>query len=163
MMRRLLPHPLLSAMLLVIWLLLANDVGFGHILLGGALGVFIPLFSNRFWPERPRLARPGTILLLSGRLLRDIAAANFTVASAILHPPRNLTPGFVHYPLELRNEFAITVFASMISLTPGTVSADLNADHTVLLIHALNVTDRDALIAEIKRRYEQPLQEIFPC
>ncbi len=162
-MRRLLPHPLLSAMLLVIWLLLANDVGIGHILLGGVLGVFIPLFSNRFWPERPRLARPGTILLLSVRLLRDIVAANFTVASAILHPQRNLTPGFVHYPLELRNEFAITVFASLISLTPGTVSADLNADRTVLLIHALNVTDRDALIAKIKQSYERPLQEIFPC
>ena len=33
----------------------------------------------------------------------------------------------------------------------------------MLLIHALNVTDREALITEIKQRYERPLQEIFPC
>lgn len=163
MMRRLLPHPLLSATLLVMWLLLANDIGFGHILLGGALGVFIPLFSNRFWPERPRLARPDRILLLSARLLRDIVVANFIVAWTILRPSRDLTPGFVHYPLELSNEFAITVFASLISLTPGTVSADVSADRRLLLIHALNVTDREALITEIKQRYERPLQEIFPC
>lgn len=163
MMRRLLPHPLLSVTLLVLWMLLANDIGLGNLLLGSALGVVIPLFSNRFWPERPRLAQPGRILLLSGRLLYDIVAANFTVAATILHPPRDLRPDFLRYPLELRNEFAITVFASLISLTPGTVSADVNADRTELLIHALNVTDAEAMISQIKQRYERPLQEIFPC
>lgn len=163
MRRRLLPHPLLSAALLLIWLLLANDVSFAHVLLGSALGVFIPLLTNAFWPERPRIARPGKILLLGARLLHDIITANFVVAAAILRSPRHLTPGFVSYPLELRNDFAITIFASLISLTPGTVSADLNEDRTVLLIHALNVTDAAALIAEIKQRYERPLLEIIPC
>jgi multicomponent K+:H+ antiporter subunit E len=163
MRRRLFPHPLMSVALLLVWLLLVNEISIAHLLLGAVLGIMIPLFSNAFWPERPRVGRPGTIMRLATRLLRDIVMANFTVARQILSPVRALKPDFVEYPLELDNEFTITVLASLISLTPGTVSSDLSEDRRTLLIHALDVTDKEALIADIKRNYEYPLREIFGC
>jgi multicomponent K+:H+ antiporter subunit E len=66
-------------------------------------------------------------------------------------------------PLDVREDFTITLLASTISLTPGTVSADLSVDHRYLLIHALHVEDEAATIAQIKQRYEAPLKEIFEC
>ena len=39
----------------------------------------------------------------------------------------------------------------------------LSSDHKTLLLHGLDVPDQDALIAEIKSRYEAPLLEIFEC
>jgi multicomponent K+:H+ antiporter subunit E len=69
----------------------------------------------------------------------------------------------VQYPLDLREDFSITLLASTVSLTPGTVSADVSADRGTLLIHALDVADEAALIAQIKQRYEAPLKEIFEC
>ncbi len=163
MRQRLLPHPLMSFALMLVWLLLVNELSIAHIVLGAVLGVLIPLFSNAFWPERPRISHPGMILRLTARLLSDIVIANFTVARQILSPAGAIRPDFVEYPLELENEFAITVLASLISLTPGTVSSDLSEDRRTLLIHALDVQDKDALVAEIKARYEQPLREIFGC
>ena len=55
----LLPHPALSAFLLMLWLLLNNSAAPGHLVLGALLGVLIPLFTRRFWPERLGLANPG--------------------------------------------------------------------------------------------------------
>lgn len=58
---------------------------------------------------------------------------------------------------------AISLLVCVVSLTPGSVSADLSGDRRILLVHALDVPDADALVAEIKQRYEAPLKEVFPC
>lgn len=63
----------------------------------------------------------------------------------------------------LEDELALTMLASIISLTPGTVSADLSDDRKILLVHSLDVADTDALVVEIKQRYEAPLLEVFTC
>jgi len=89
--------------------------------------------------------------------------ANLVVARLILGPVRRLRPAFIRLPLDLNNEFAIVLFTHSLSLTPGTVSADLSADRRFLLIHALDVEDEAQLVARIKQRYEAPLKEIFPC
>ena len=94
---------------------------------------------------------------------RDILVANMAVAKLILGKPERLRPAFVEVPLDTDNEFVITVLASVVSLTPGTVSADISADRRTLLVHGLDVEDRAALVASIKQRYEAPLKEIFGC
>lgn len=162
-MNRWLPQPLFSLSLWLVWLLLANSLAPGQILLGGLLALALPLFTARFWPDRPRPRRPLQILAYILVLLWDITVANLTVARLILHPTRKLRPAFIRLPLDLGNDFAIVVLANTISLTPGTVSADLSPDRRSLLIHVLDVEDERAIIARIKHRYERPLQEIFAC
>ena len=163
-MRRLLPQPLFSVFLLLVWLLLVNTVAPGHLVLGAFLAITLPLFTARFWPDRPRIYSPWKLLRYITVLLWDIGLANVTVARLILGPTRKLRPAFIHLPLDMQNEFAISVLASTISLTPGTVSSDLSPDRKTLLIHALDVEDEAAVIAAIKQRYENPLREIFePC
>lgn len=158
-----LPRPMLSAALLVVWLLLVNSITLGHVLLGSLLGVLVPLFTRALWPDQTRVYRPWRLVRYAGMVVWDIVIANLQVSKLILGPSSRLRPAFVRLPMDLRDEFAITVFAGTVSLTPGTVSAELSADRRTLLIHALDVADADDLIAEIKRRYEAPLQEIFEC
>jgi multicomponent K+:H+ antiporter subunit E len=160
-MNRWLPHPLMSLTLALVWLLLANDFGLGQVLFGLLLGVLIPHLTSGLWPERPHLHRPRLLGRYLLRLLADIVIANLKVARLVLGPTARLRPAFIEMPLELTDEFAITVLASTISLTPGTVSADLSGDRRVLLIHSLDTPDADALVRTIRRRYEQPLKEIF--
>ena len=159
----LLPHPGLSAFLLVLWLLLNNSAAPGHLVLGALLGVIIPLFTRRFWPERLGLAQPGLILRFTGRVLWDIIVANFTVARVVLGPLSAVQPAFVRVPLDIHDDFPVTVLASVVSLTPGTVSADIDAERRYLLVHALSVADTEALAHDIKLRYEAPIKEIFAC
>lgn len=160
-MRRLLPHPLLTPILALIWLLLNNSFSPGHIVLGLLLGWFIPWFTLRFWPERVRIRRPLTLLRFIAVVLYDIVVANLTVARRILGRPDRLRPAFVSVPLELKTDLAISLLANTICLTPGTVSARLAPDRASLLVHGLHVPDADALVASIKQRYEAPLKEVF--
>jgi len=159
--KRLLPQPVLTLVLFTVWLLLANRVSAGEVLLGGLFGLLIPHLTRSFWPG-VQLRRP---LLLAGFLavvLRDIVVANLQVAILVLGPKRRLHPAFLSLPLDLENELAVTVLASTISLTPGTVTADVDPDRRTLLIHCLDVGDPEALIRRIKTRYEAPLKEILP-
>ncbi|MFY7941343.1 MAG: Na+/H+ antiporter subunit E, partial [Burkholderiaceae bacterium] len=70
-------------------------------------------------------------------------------------------PAFVWVPLTITDPHGIVALAGIITMTPGTLSADLSADRRHLLVHAFNVDDEAALIAAIKTRYEEPLLEIF--
>lgn len=158
-----LPTPLLSILLLVVWLLLVRSTAFGQLLLGGFLAVVIPLVTHRFWDAQPHVARPWKLLRFVLRVLGDILIANIEVAWLIVNPWRRLRPHFVEYPLMLEDRFTITLLANTISLTPGTVSANLRLDGRTLLIHALDVEDEEALITHIRERYEQPLKEIYEC
>ncbi|MFZ1576486.1 MAG: Na+/H+ antiporter subunit E [Chromatiaceae bacterium] len=161
---RWLPQPRLTLVLVLVWLLLNNSLGPGHILLGLLLGWLIPLFSRRFWSETLQFHAPLTLLRFVGVVLWDILVANLTVARLILGQPRQLRSAFFEVPLDLKGEIGISLLANTISLTPGTVSLELSSDHSSLLVHALDAPDPDALVQEIKGRYEAPLKKVFePC
>lgn len=160
-MSRLLPHPLLSVILLVLWLLLVNELSLGHLLLGVLLGWVVPLYTARFWPDEVRVRRPLVLLRFIVVVLYDILVANVTVARLILGPAERLQPGFLTMPLALRSEVAISLLANTISLTPGTVSVFLTADRRCLVIHSLHTTAPDEMLATIRHRYEQPLKEVL--
>ena len=160
---RWLPHPVTSVLLFVVWLLLNHTLSAGHIVLGAALGFLIPLFTRRFFPESVYLQRPGTMLRFLVIVLWDIVVASITVTRLSLGPISKLRPRFVRVPVALDDDFALTALASTISLTPGTVSAEIAPDRGYIIVHALDVDDEAALVRTIKERYEAPIKEIFRC
>jgi multicomponent K+:H+ antiporter subunit E len=154
------PAPLLSATLFVAWLLL-NGVSAGHAVLGAVLALAIPLVTERFRPDRPRIRNWAAVVRLAFVVLWDIVVSNVQVALLILGPERRIRPAFVWLPLDVRDPHAIASLAGIITMTPGTLSADLTDDRRHLLVHALNAGDEEALVAGIKERYEAPLMRIF--
>ncbi|MFP4154624.1 MAG: Na+/H+ antiporter subunit E [Halothiobacillaceae bacterium] len=159
--RRWLPHPLLSAFLVLTWMLLNNSFSAGHFVLGLILGLLIPKLTSAFWPEVVQIRRPAVLARFVAVVLFDILVANMVVSRLILGRSQRLEPGFFHVPLDLNSPLAISLLANTISLTPGTVSCDLSDDQRTLLVHALHVEDHEADIAKIKQRYEAPLREVF--
>jgi len=162
-MQKLFPHPALSVALFLTWLLLNNTLAAGHIVLGAILGVLVPLFSRRFWPEAPQTRSWPLLARYIAMVIRDIVVANVAVARLVFVPNAELRPAFIEMPLRLRDPFAITLLTSTVSLTPGTVSADLSKDRKWLLIHCLSLEDEQDLLRTIQTRYESPLTEIFGC
>jgi len=160
---RLLPSPMLSLVLTVLWLLLNNTVGFGHIVLGLLLGWVIPILVQGFLIDLPAVRHPLKLCLFGLKVLYDIVIANVHVAKLVIGPRERLQPAFIEIPMAIEHPFVLAVLTNIISLTPGTVSASLRPDHKVLLIHALDAPDIEALVAEVKTRYETPLLEIFVC
>lgn len=160
-MSRLFPHPGLSALLVIMWIVMVGEVSFGALFLGLFIGIIVPIFTAPWWPGRPRVRFLPAIAYVV-IVLRDIVVANFQVAAIILFKRnRDLRPAWLTIPLDLATPEAITVFAGTISLTPGTVSADVSACGKYLLVHALHAPDPAAEIAKIKARYEARLKAIF--
>ena len=125
MIRRLLPHPALSVLLIVVWMLLVNELGFGALFLALVFGVVVPLVTSRFWPERPkvRFGRDALAYLLI--VIFDVIVANFEIAWIILtRRNRDLRSCWLVIPTDLRSAEAITLLAGTISLTPGAVAGD---------------------------------------
>jgi multicomponent K+:H+ antiporter subunit E len=170
--RAALPAPILSGLLLGAWLMLNQSLSLGQFLLGLLLAWAVPLLTHRQSAaydgrsqaenDRPvRLHRLAPAARLAGVLLLDILLANVEVARRVLGPEAALRPCFVWVPLRLRSPQAVALLATIVTLTPGTVSSQLSDDGLHLLVHALHCTDEAALVASIQARYETPLLEIF--
>lgn len=161
MLKRLMPHPLLTLFIVVVWILLSG-FSWGSVVLGAILGVAIPILTSPYWPSRPHIGSPLAIVEYAAIVLWDIVVANFQVAYLILfRRGDSLRSRFVTVPLDLRTPEAITALAGTITMTPGTVSADLSGDGRALLVHCLETKDADATVATIKSRYETRLKRIF--
>lgn len=158
---RLLPAPLVSLLLFVTWPVMNLSFSLGHLALSAVLALAIPWFTEALRHERPALRKPGTIVRLGLTVLWDIVMSNIDVAKRILGPESRINPGFVWVPLSITDPHGIVALAGIITMTPGTLSADVSDDRRHLLVHAFHLEDEAALIESIKSRYEAPLLEIF--
>jgi len=160
-MKRFLPQPVLSVVLLATWLLITNSIAPGSIVMGAIVGVAVPLITHRFWEIEARVASIPALLGYTGVVLVDIIRANFVVATQVVGPNRVLRSRLFELPLDLRGRLPISVLAATITLTPGTVSCRVSPDQTRIWVHALHADDLDDEIAEIKQRYESRLMRVF--
>lgn len=163
LLNQLLPAPLLSLALFLLWMVLNRSLSLGQALVGLVLSLAIPVVTRGLRPLPVRVRKPGTVLRLALRVLGDSLRSNIDTLYLFLRPSSRQRPaGFVHVPLDLRDPNALAVLAMIVCITPGTSWAELSSDHSVLLLHLLQLQESDAaVVAEIKERYERPLMEIF--
>ncbi len=161
-MKRLLPAPLISLALWLLWLVLNLSISPGNLLLGALLGVLAPLLMAPLRPQSVSIRKPATIVRLILRVGLDVLSSNLQVARSVLtagqRPPRS---AFVRIPLDLRDAHGLAALSMITTVVPGTIWSELALDRSALLVHMFDMDDVEAEIALIKRRYERPLMEIF--
>lgn len=161
-MKRILPHPGLTLLLILTWLMLVNEFKWGSLVFGALLGVVLPLLTAAYWPNRPLVKNWWAVVEYVLIVLYDIAKSNIIVAMIVLFRRNDsLHSAWVTVPLDLTSPEAIIVLAGTITMTPGTLTADISADGRALLIHCLDAPDPDAVRDDIKARYEARLKRIF--
>lgn len=159
--RRLLPAPYVSLALFFGWLMMNQSASAGNVVLAVLLALVIPWVTDSLRPEKPRLRKLGVLARLLLVVLKDIVLSNIEVARRILGPESAIQPRFLWVPLDVRDPHAQVMLAGIITMTPGTLSSAFSDDRRFLLVHAFNVSDEQALIQDIKARYEAPLIEVF--
>jgi multicomponent K+:H+ antiporter subunit E len=160
---RWLPHPLLTLVLIALWLALSNEFSIAVLLVGVVLGMVIPIYTANFWPDRPTIRSPLRAIGLIAIVVFDVVVANIQVAYLILFRRADrLRTRWIAVPLDLTSPEGITVLMATITLTPGTVSSDLSADGRTLLVHCLDCGSEEAMVGQIKQRYERRIGRILP-
>ena len=159
---KIVPAPLLSAVLLITWLALARSLSAGQVLLGGTLALVVPLLTSTLRPKQVRVQRPLVVVRFVLRVVHDVLVSNLDVARGVVawrwRRPR---AKFVIVPLELRDPVGLAALSMVTTIVPGTVWSELALDRSALLLHVWHVEDEAAFVARFKARYEEPLKEIF--
>jgi multicomponent K+:H+ antiporter subunit E len=156
------PYPLLSLALLILWLLLNQSVSAGHVILGSVIAVLASWAMAALRPEKPRIRHPGVALRLIGMVLLDILRSNIAVGRIIVRSREpGVNAGFMTIPLDMRSRHGLAVLAIIITSTPGTIWVEYDVARGTLLLHVLDLVDETVWIRTIKGRYERLLMEIF--
>lgn len=162
MLKRIFPHPYLTLTLTIVWLMLANAYTATSLVFGLILGIIIPILTAPYWSDRPTVRNIPMIIEYVLLVLYDIVVANIAVARIVLFMRnKDMRPAWITVPTDLTSPEAVTVLAGTITMTPGTVSAELSTDGRSILVHCLHAPDPDSIRDEIKSRYERRLKEIF--
>ena len=159
-MKRWLPFPLLSTLLLAMWLTLNDTLALDQVLLG-ALFAFAAGLALRALQAPSALRRPRAALELAVSVLVDVVRSNLAVSRIVLFLPRARKAGFVTIPLDLHDSAALAVLACIITATPGTAWARFDSRARTVTIHVLDLIDESEWISTVKNRYERRLLEIF--
>ncbi len=162
LLERLVPAPLASAALLVLWLVLARAVSAGQILLGLLIALAVPRLTANLRPTTVRVRRPLVVVRFILTVGRDVLQSNFEIAwDVVTWRWRRPQSRFIIVPLELRDPLGLAALSMVTTVVPGTVWSELALDRSALLLHAWNVGEEGAFVAHFKARYERPLREIF--
>lgn len=129
-----------TVLLLTFWILITWNLHPDSLAFGIAVCVFVVWFCRDmliFEEERPKIIPRNLFRLLvySVNLLVEIIQANIQVAKIVLNPKMPISPTLVEFKTNVKSDFTKVVLANSITLTPGTLTIDLEGD--VFLIHCL--------------------------
>jgi multicomponent K+:H+ antiporter subunit E len=159
-MTRLVPHPLVSLALLLLWLLLTR-FSLGHLVLGTAIALAAGAAFARLEPATPRIRRIWPLVRLLGIVGLDIIRSNTAVAWLILSGSNARRSGFVEIPLRLKDPSALALLSMILTATPGTAWLEYDPPSGILLLHVFDLKDPEEWMALIRDRYETLLMEAF--
>lgn len=160
-MRRLLPHPLVAALLLAFWLGMQQSAGLGHVLLGGAIAIAASHLVSLVATDRVKIRNPHRLVQLVAVAGLDIVRSNLAVLLVLLTPRPSPKAGFVRMKLELTSPTGLAVLACIITATPGSAWLEYDRVHNTVLIHVFDLVDETEWVETIRARYENLLLEIF--
>jgi multicomponent Na+:H+ antiporter subunit E len=132
-----------------------------HFVVGLGLGFLILIFARRAVGSPHYTRKVGQVLNLALFFIWELVLANLRVAYDVVTPRHYMKPGVIGIPLAARTELEVTVLASLISLTPGTLSLDVSADRKTLYIHAMYIDEVDAVRRKIKDGFERRVLEVL--
>jgi len=150
---------------MAVWMLLNWRIGPTTITAGVVVSFIAAIWLGRELPVQPaRLLNPMRwiwAIVYIPVFAWECLKANLDVAMRVLSPGLQLKPGIVKIRTSLKSDIARTFLANSITMTPGTMTVEIQDD--VLYIHWIDVKteDPEAAAKIIKGPFERLLARIF--
>lgn len=152
----------------VLWCLLSWIPDTQHLLVGIVVAAIVTAVMGSLFQSRPHIMfHPKRYIYFVFWYLPvffwELLKANIDVAYRVLCPIPPIEPGIVRLKTKLKSDMGLTCLANSITLTPGTLTVDIDAPDGILYIHWINVkgTDTETVIREIGGKFEPILMKIF--
>ncbi|MFH1201985.1 MAG: Na+/H+ antiporter subunit E [Candidatus Omnitrophota bacterium] len=151
----------------LIWSFLVWPPDYQHLLIGIFVSAFVAFMTGDMFVKRPHMfksiKRYFWFLYYIPLFLWECIKANIDVAYRVAHPDLPINPGIVKVKTTLKSDTGLTFLANSITLTPGTMSVDIDAENGFLYIHWIDVKDKDIQKATeiIVQKFEGVLKKIF--
>lgn len=158
---------LLFILSFLVWELLTWPADWQNSLVGVFAAAFIAYFTADMFVQRPHFfLHPKRYLWFFYYIfvfMWECLKANIDVAYRVIHPDKPIHPGIVKVKTTLKSDTGLTFLANSITLTPGTLSVDIDRENGILYIHWIEVRaqDIDGATQKIVKKFERILTEIF--
>jgi len=159
---------ILFILALAAWCLLNWVPDIQHVIVGLFVSLLVAFLAGDLFITRPHLLKHPLrywyfFFHYLPVFLFEVIKANLDVAYRVLHPSLPINPGIVKVKTTLKSDTALTFLANSITLTPGTMSVDIDRSNGVLYIHWIDVKakDIDSATEIIVERFEKILKKIF--
>ncbi len=158
---------ILFILALLIWSFLTWPLDFQHLLMGILVCFFVSFMTGDLFVQRPHrlknISRYLWFLYYIPFFIWECIKANLDVAYRVIHPDLPINPGIVKVRTTLKSDAGLTFLANSITLTPGTMSVDLDQENGFIYIHWIDVKDKDIERATeiIVKTFEDILRRIF--
>jgi len=152
----------------IVWCFLSWVPDAQHIIIGILVSFLVAVMAGDLFITRPHILKHPLrywyfFVYYLPVFLWECFKANIDVAYRVAHPDLPINPGIVKVKTTLKSDTALTFLANSITLTPGTLSVDIDRDNSILYIHWIDVQAKDVKTATslIVERFEKILRKIF--
>ncbi len=158
---------ILFILALLIWTFLTWPPDPQHLIIGTLVSAFVAFMTGDMFVKRPhrfkQFSRYLWFLYYIPLFIWECIKANIDVAYRVAHPDLPINPGIVKVKTTLKSDTGLTFLANSITLTPGTMSVDIDEENGFLYIHWIDVKDKDIQKATeiIVKTFEDVLRRIF--
>ncbi len=151
----------------IVWIALTDIKSYEEIIVGLVLAVLISLLAGHFLVTTEKSQHPFRrvlyFIIYIFKFFWEMIKANIEVAYLVIHPYLPIKPGIVKIKTDLKKDSAITILSNSITLTPGTLTVDVNRETREMYIHCIKaeVESVDEATKRIGHRFEKILTEVF--
>jgi multicomponent Na+:H+ antiporter subunit E len=149
----------LNVVLALAWSLTTGAFSLLNLTVGFVLAFLALWLPWRMWGDDTYFRRPWRIVRLMVIFVWELVVSASTVAMLVLTPGLKFRSAIVAVPLGVKHDLGVTLFANLISLTPGTLSLDVSDDRSTLYVHAMDTEDAEAEKRNMKETFEDPIRK----
>lgn len=150
-----------NVLLAFLWASVLGEVTVFNLAVGFVLGLAVIAFTHPGPEPSPYARKLVDFLKLLGLVAVEVLWANLRIAWDILTPKARSSPAIYEYRMQARTDAEVTLFALLVTFTPGTLSLEVSDDGRRLYVHVMFGASREEFAHQLRTRLEEPLLRVM--
>jgi len=147
----------LNIFMALVWIFLTGELNLVNFFEGFVVSFIVLFVVRKSLPNDNYFRKIPKVIGFIGYFLKELIVSNLILAYDIITPKDYMTPGIVAIELDAKTDFEITLLASLITLTPGTLSIDVSDDKSKLYVHSVYIKNKD--VSEFKKSIKNGMEK----